>query len=95
MNTQTRFGIKRIFTGWAIFSGGLLLVPWLHTFADRTPHRMLLPLMFFAWIALGVCVWDGCKSMALWKRIVFISVQAAVALIASILLVLHFLYHSS
>ena len=95
MNILTRFGIQRILIGWAIFGSGLVLILWLHTFSDRAPHRMILPLLLLLWIALGVCVWDGCKSFALWKRIVFIFAQAAVAVIACVLLISHFLYHSS
>jgi hypothetical protein len=55
---------------------------------------MILPLLVLLWIALGVCVWDGCKSFALWKRIIFILAQAAVAAVACILLISYFLYHS-
>lgn len=81
--------------GWAIFGSGLALILWMHTFSDRAPHRMILPLLLLLWTVLGVCVWDGCKSFGFWKRIVFISVQAAVALLFCILLVFHFLFHSS
>src|SRR5437867_7880572 len=66
MNAFTRFGIQRVLIGWAIFGSGLVLILWLHTFSDRAPHRMILPLLLLLWIALGVCVWDGCKSFALW-----------------------------
>ena len=94
MNTLTRFGIRRILIGWAIFGSGLGLILWLHSFSDRAPHRMILPLLLLLWIALGVCVWDGCKSYAPWKRILFVFAQAAVAATACILLISHFLYHS-
>src|SRR5262245_48271807 len=95
MNTLTRFSIQRLLTGWAISGGGLVLVLWLHTFSDRAPHRMILPLLLLLWVTLGVCVWDGCKPFAFWKRVAFISAQAAAAAIACILLISHFLYHSS
>jgi hypothetical protein len=94
MNALARFNIQRILIGWAIFGSGLVLILWLHTFNDRAPHRMILPLFLLLWIALGVCAWDGCKSFALWKRAVFIFVQAAVAATACVLLLSHFLYHS-
>ena len=86
--------VRRILTGWAIFGTGLVLILWLHTFTDTVPHRMISPLLLVLWIALGVCVWDGCKVFALWKRIVFILAQAAVAAAACLLLISHFLYHS-
>jgi hypothetical protein len=92
MKTLTRSGIQHILIGWAIFGSGLVLILWLHTFRDRAPHRMISPLLLLLWIALGVCVWDGCKSFALWKRIVFIFAQAVVAAIACILVISHFLY---
>jgi hypothetical protein len=91
---SSRFGIQRVLIGWAIFGSGLGLILWLHTFRDRAPHRMILPLLVLLWIALGVCVWDGCKSFVLWKRIVFIFAQAAVAAVACILLISYFLCHS-
>lgn len=94
MSTLTRFGIRRILTGWALFGGGFGLILWLHTFSDRAPHRMILPLLLLLWVALGVCVWDGCKSFALWKRIAFILTQAVTAAIACVSLISHFLYHS-
>lgn len=94
MNTLTRFSIQRIVTGWVIFGSGLILVLWLHTFRDSAPHTMILPLLLLLWVALIVCVWDGCRTFALWKRIVFILAQAAVAATACILLISHFLSHS-
>ena len=93
MNMLTRFGIRRILMGWAIFGSGLVFILWLHAFSDRAPHRMIPPLLLLLWVALGVCLWDGCKSFVLWKRIVFIFAQAAVAAIGCILLISHFLYH--
>ena len=95
MNTLTGFGVRRILTGWAIFGSGLVFILWLHTFRDSAPHRMILPLLLLLWVALGVCVWDSCKSFTVWKRLVFIFTQAAAAAIACVLLISHFLYHSS
>ena len=94
MNPLTRFSIQRILMGWAIFGGGLILILWMHTFRDRALHRMILPLLLILWVALGVCVWDGCKSFDFWKRIVLIFAQAAVAAIACVVLISHFLDHS-
>ena len=86
--------VQRILIGWAIFASGLSLILWLHTFSDRAPHRMILPLLLLLWIALSICIWDGCKKFALWKRIVLILAQVAVAAMACALVISHFLYHS-
>ena len=60
MKTLTQFGIQRLLLGWVIFLSGLLPVQWLHTFTDRTAHRAIGPMFLLLWIALLVCVWDGC-----------------------------------
>jgi len=86
---------RRILAGWAVFGCGLLLILWLHTFDDRTPHRMIPPLLLLLWIALGLCVWDGCKSFGVWKRIAVILAHAAMAAIACGLLISRFLYQLS
>jgi len=93
MNTLTLFALQRLLTGWAIFACGFVLILWLHTFKDHVSHSMIFPLLLLLWIVLGVCTWDACKSLALWKRIVLIFAQAAMAAIACVLLFSHFLYH--
>ena len=80
--------------GWVIFGSGLVFILWLHTFRDAAPHKMISPLLLLLWVSLGVCVWDGCKSLTLWKRAILIFTQAAVAAVACVLLISHFLYHS-
>ena len=94
MRSPARSFIQRIFIGWAVFGSGMVLIMWLHTFTDRVAHRMILPLLFLLWVALGVCLWDGCKTFTLWKRTLLMFVQAAVAAIACTLLISYFLYHS-
>jgi hypothetical protein len=94
MKTLTRFGIRRIIIGWAIFGSGLVFDFWLHTFRDAALHKMILPLLLLLWVSLGVCVWDACKSFTLWKRAVLIFTQAAAAAVACLLLISHFLYHA-
>ena len=95
LHALTKCGTGRILTGWAIFTSGLIFILWLHSLRDSAPHRMILPLLLLLWVALGVCVWDGCKSFTLWTRIVLIFAQAVVAAIACALLISHFLRHSS
>jgi uncharacterized membrane protein len=78
-----------------MFVGGLILILWLHAFSDRMPHRMILPLLLLLWIALVMCIWDGCKMFTPGLRILSILVQVVAAVIACILLMSHFLNHSA
>jgi hypothetical protein len=95
VRTAKEFGIQRLVSGWVIFFGGLTLILWLHTFSDRAPHRLILPLLLLLWVALIVCIWDACKKFTPRLRIICIFAQVVVALIACMLLVSHFLNHST
>jgi hypothetical protein len=89
MNTLTRFGIRRILTGWVIFGSGLVFILWLHTFRDAAPHNMIFPLLLLLWVVLAVAIWDGCKAVTPQLRFVLLLLQVAVALCASALLFQH------
>lgn len=89
MKILTHFGMRRIVTGWAAFIVGLMLLLWLHTFRDSTPHSAIFPLFLLLWIVLAVAIWDGCKTITLRLRFVLLLLQAVVALCASALFFQH------
>jgi len=94
MNAVKNFGVQRLLLGWGIFFLGLMLLAWLHTFRDRAPHRAIGPLLLLLWISLVVCLWDGCKMFSPRLRFVFLAVQIAAAVVASMLFVLHLIGQS-
>jgi len=94
MKLPTHFGIQRLLLGWVIFLGGLLPLQWLHTFTDRTAHRAIGPMFLLLWIALWVCVWDGCKMFTPRLRIIFVLVQVAASVAVCMLFVLHLINQS-
>jgi len=89
MKPPTHFGIQRLLLGWVIFLGGLLPLQWLHTFTDRAAHRAIGPMFLLLWIALLVCVRDGCKMFTPRLRIIFVLVQVAASVAVCMLFVLH------
>jgi hypothetical protein len=94
MKPLAHFGIQRLLLGWAIFLGGLLPLLWLHTFTDRAAHRAIGPLLLLLWIALLVCVWDGCKMFTPGLRLIFVVVQVAASVAVCMLFVLHLINQS-
>jgi hypothetical protein len=94
MHTLTRFGIQRLCLGWVIFFAGWMLILWLHTFSDTVPHRFISPILLLLWIALVVCVWDGCKMFTPRFRFVLFAIQVVTAVAVCMSFVHHILYHS-
>ena len=94
MKPLTHFGIQRLLLGWVIFLSGLLPLLWLHTFTDRAAHRAIGPLLLLLWIALLVCVWDGCKMFSPRLRLIFVLVQVAASVAVCMLFVLHLINQS-
>ena len=94
MKALTHFGIRRIALGWMIYLIGLAPLLWLHTFIDRAAHRAIAPLLLLLWIALLLCVWDGCKVFSLRLRLLLFSVQLAASVVACMLFILHLISQS-
>lgn len=89
LKTSTHLGIQRLLLGWVIFLGGLIPLLWLHTFSDRAAHRAIGPLFLLLWIALLVCVWDGCKLFTPRLRFIFFLVQVTASVVVCMLFFLH------
>ena len=94
MKTLTNFGIRRIALGWMIFLMGLAPLLWLHTFTDVAAHRAIGPLLLVLWIALLLCVWDGCKVFSLRLCLLLFLVQLAASVGACMLFILHLISQS-
>ena len=94
MTTLTHSGIRRIALGWVIYLTGLAPLLWLHTFVDRMAHRAIGPLLLLLWIALLLCVWDGCKVFGFRLRLFLFVVQLAASVVACMLFVLHLINQS-
>ena len=76
-------GLRRLVAGWAIFTGGLAVLLWLHTFRDQLAHSALLPSFLLLWLILGVCVWDGRQAVSPRFRWMAFLLQAIGALLES------------
>lgn len=76
-------GLRRLVAGWAIFTGGLAVLLWLHTFRDRLAHSALLPGFLLLWLILAVSVWDGRQAVSPRFRWMALLLQALAALLES------------
>ena len=94
MNKFARAVMGRILAGWAVFLIGLVLLQWLHTFRDNVAHQAIGPLFLLLWVLLLLCVWGGCKTVALRLRYALFTIQVAASVVVCMLFFQHLISQS-